>query len=52
LAEEIVNSSMTLLIRVWRYKRGNQNPHIKEQTTQWRKEKNTKGKTTIYKTYI
>ena len=30
LADEIVNSSMTLLIRVWRYKRRNQNPHIKE----------------------
>ena len=21
--------------RVWRYQRGNQNPHIEEQTTQW-----------------
>jgi hypothetical protein len=44
LADEIVNSSMTLLIRVCRYKRGNQNPHIKEQTTQWRKEKVQKEK--------
>jgi hypothetical protein len=44
LADEIVNSSMSLLIRVWRYKRGNQNPHIKEQTTQWRKEKVQKEK--------
>jgi hypothetical protein len=31
---------------------GNQNPYIKEQTAQWWKEKNTKGKTTIYKKYI
>ena len=38
--------------RVWRYQRGNQNPHIKEEeTTQWPKEKNAKGQTTIYKTY-
>jgi hypothetical protein len=43
-ADEIVNSSMTLLIRVWRYKGGNQNQHIKEQTTQWRKEKVQKEK--------
>jgi hypothetical protein len=34
-------------------KGGNQNPYIeKEQTTQWPKEKSTKGQTTIYKTYI
>jgi hypothetical protein len=38
--------------RVWRYQRGNQNPYIEEQTTQWPKEKSTKGQTTIYKTYI
>jgi hypothetical protein len=25
--------------RVWRYKRGNQNPYFEEQTTQWSKEK-------------
>ena len=25
--------------RVWRYQRGNQNPYIEEQTTQWPKEK-------------
>jgi hypothetical protein len=32
--------------------RGNQNPYIEEeQTTQWTKEKNTKGETTIYNTY-
>ena len=31
---------------------GNQNLHIEdEQTTQWSKEKSTKGQTTIYKTY-
>ena len=30
--------------RVWRYQRGNQNPYIEEeQTTQWPKEKGTKG---------
>jgi hypothetical protein len=34
--------------RVWRYQRGNQNPYIEEQTTQWPKEK---GQTTIYKIY-
>jgi hypothetical protein len=38
LADEIVNSSMTLLRRVWWDQRGNQNPYSKEQTTQWRKE--------------
>ena len=31
---------------------GNQNPYIEEeQTTQWPKDKHTKGQTTIYKTY-
>jgi hypothetical protein len=31
-----------------RYQRGNQNPYIEhEQTTQWPKEKSTKGQTTI-----
>ena len=35
--------------RVWRYQRGNQNPYIEEeQTTQWPKEKSTKGQTTIH----
>jgi len=34
--------------RVLRYQKGNQNPYIKEQTTQ---RKSTKGQTTIYKTY-
>jgi hypothetical protein len=43
-ADEIVNSSMTLQIRVWIYQRGNQNPYIKEQTTQWRKKKVQKEK--------
>ena len=39
--------------RVWRYQRGNQNTHIEEeQTTQWPKEKSTKGQTTIYIAYI
>ena len=37
--------------RVWRYQKGNQNPYKEEQTTQWPKEKSTKGQTTIYKTY-
>jgi len=38
--------------RVRRYQRCNQNPYIEEeQTTQWPKEKRTKGQTTIYKTY-
>jgi len=44
LADEIFNSSMTLLRRVWRYQRGNHNPYIKEQITQWRKEKVQKEK--------
>ena len=44
MADAIVNSSMTLLIRVWRYQSGNQNPYIKEQTTQWWKEKVQKEK--------
>ena len=30
--------------RVWRYQRGNQNPYIEEQTTQWLKEKVQKDK--------
>jgi len=30
--------------RVWRYQRGNQNPYIKEQKTQWPKEKVQKDK--------
>ena len=35
------------------YQRGNQNPYIEEeQTTKWPIEKSTKGKTTIYRTYI
>jgi hypothetical protein len=38
---------------VWRYQRSNHNPYIEEeQTTQWPKEKSTKGQTTIYKTYL
>jgi hypothetical protein len=35
---------MTLLRRGGRYKRGNQNPYIEEQTTQWRIEKVQKEK--------
>jgi hypothetical protein len=36
--------------RVERYQRGNQNPNTEEeQTTQWPKEKSTKGQTTIKK---
>jgi hypothetical protein len=39
--------------RVWRYQRDNHNPSIEEeQTTQWPREKSTKGQTTIYKTCI
>jgi len=30
--------------RVWRYQRGNHNPYIEEQTTQWPKEKVQKDK--------
>jgi hypothetical protein len=42
-----------LIRREWRYLRGNQNLHIKEeQTTEWPKEKVQKGQTTIYKTTI
>jgi len=44
LADKIFNSEMTLLRRVWRYQRGNHNPYIKEQITQWRKEKVQKEK--------
>ena len=44
LADKIVNSSMTLLRRVWRDQRDNQNSYFKEQTTQWRKEKVQKEK--------
>ena len=29
----------TFLRTVWRYQRGNKNPYIEEQTTQWAKEK-------------
>jgi hypothetical protein len=32
------------LRRVWRYQRGNHNPYIEEQTTQWSKEKPQKDK--------
>jgi Holliday junction resolvase RusA-like endonuclease len=35
---------MTNERRVWRYQRGNQNPYIEEQTTQWPKEKVQKDK--------
>ena len=44
MADEIVASSMTLLRRVWRDQRCNQNPYIKEQTSQLRKEKVQKEK--------
>jgi hypothetical protein len=33
-----------VLRRVWRYQRGNQNPYIEEQTTQWSNEKVQKDK--------
>jgi hypothetical protein len=44
------NSTAGILLRlVWRHQRGNQNPHIKEeQTTQWPKEKSTKGQMSRY----
>ena len=41
------------LRRVWKYQRGNQNPYIEEQTTQWPKEKGQKYKQRSTKhTYI
>ena len=40
----MVASSMTLLRRAWRDQRCNQIPYIKEQTSQWRKEKVQKEK--------
>ena len=36
--------SKGLVGRVWRYQRGDQNPYIEEQTTQWLKEKVPKDK--------
>jgi hypothetical protein len=44
LADEIVTSSMTSLRRVWRDQMCNQTPYIKEQTSQWGKEKVQKEK--------
>ena len=38
------SSRVTLLRTFWREQKGNQNPYIKEQTTQWRKEKVQKEK--------
>jgi len=38
------NEKDQTLRRVWRYQRGNQNPYIEEQTTQWPKEKVQKDK--------
>ena len=35
--------SLAEIRRAWRYQRGNQNPYIEGQTTQWPKEKSTKG---------
>ena len=35
---------MATVRRVWRYQRGNQNPYIEEQITQWLKEKVQKDK--------
>ena len=41
----ILHLYLCILRRVWRYKSGNLNPHIKdEQTTQWPKEKGQKDK--------
>ena len=34
----------SILTRVWRYQRGNQNPYIEEETTHWPKEKGQKDK--------
>ena len=39
-----INSKCTKLRRAWRYQRGNHNPYIEEQTTQWLKEKVQKDK--------
>ena len=39
-----LNSQTQSWRRVWRYQRGNQNPYIEEQTTQWPKEKGQKEK--------
>ena len=36
--------NMATVRRVWRYQRGNQNPYIEEQITQWPKEKVQKDK--------
>ena len=49
-----LNWILSLSVRsVCRYQRSNQNPYIEEeQKTQRPKEKNTKGQTMIYKTYI
>ena len=44
MANAIVTSSMSLLRRVWRDQRSNQNSYIKEQTLQWREEKVQKEK--------
>ena len=39
IASKTLISGVTLATkRVWRYQRGNQNPYIEEQTTQWPKE--------------
>ena len=49
-----VNLVVSVVWRVWRYQRGNHNPYIEEQTTQWPKEKVQKDKQRstkhIYKT--
>ena len=39
-----INHISYVLRRVWRYQRGNQNPYIEEQTTQWPNEKVQKDK--------
>ena len=38
--------------RVWRYQRGNQNPYIEEQTTQWPNEKVQKENNDIQNIHI
>ena len=52
LITHIYDGIVTMTVRrVLRYQKGNNNPYMEEeQTTQWPKEKGTKGQTTIYKT--
>jgi len=53
LAFQITDSNNTIFVNYAKlYLLNNQNPYIEEeQTTQWPKEKSTKGQTAIYKSY-